>query len=61
MNPLQLSFVAGSDLALRSRLDEEALTEKFIFGIAVTLMIVWLLFCGLWIIRVVRQSQAGRE
>jgi hypothetical protein len=57
MNPLQLSFVAGSDLAdlaLRSRLDEEALTEKFIFGIAVTLMIVWLLFCGLWIVRVVR-------
>jgi hypothetical protein len=52
--PLQLSFVAGSDLALRSRLDEEGLTEKFIFGIAVTVMIVWLLFCGLWIIRVVR-------
>jgi hypothetical protein len=41
-------------LALRSRLDEEGLTEKFIFGIAVTVMIVWLLFCGLWIIRVVR-------
>jgi hypothetical protein len=57
MKPLQLSFVAGSDVALKSRLDEEALTEKFIFGIAVTLMIVWLLFCGLWIIRVVRQDR----
>jgi hypothetical protein len=29
MQPLQLSFVAGSDLALRSRLDEEAPTRTF--------------------------------
>jgi hypothetical protein len=54
MNPLQLSFVAGSDLALRSRLDEEAPTRTFISGIAVTLMIGWLLFCVIWIVRVVR-------
>ena len=55
MKPLQLSFVAGSDLALRSRLDEEAPTRTFIFGIAVTLMIGWLLFCVIWIVRVVRR------
>jgi hypothetical protein len=54
MNPLQLSFVAGSDLAVRSRLDEEAPTRMFIFGTTVTVMIGWLLFCVIWIVRVIR-------
>jgi hypothetical protein len=54
MKPLQLSFVAGSDLAMRSRLAEEAPTRTFISGIAVTVMIGWLLFCVIWIVRVVR-------
>jgi hypothetical protein len=54
MNPLQLSFVAGSDLAVRSRLDEEGPTRMFIFGTTVTVMIGWLLFCVIWIVRVIR-------
>jgi hypothetical protein len=55
MNPLQLSFVAGSDLVLRSRLDEEAPTRTFISGIVATLTIGWLLFCVIWIVRVIRR------
>jgi hypothetical protein len=51
MEPLQLSFVAGSELALRSRLDEEAPTRTFISGIAAATTIAWLLFCAIWIVR----------
>jgi hypothetical protein len=55
MNPLQLSFVDGSKLALQSWLDEEAPTRNFIFGIVTTITIAWLLFCTIWIVRVVRR------
>jgi hypothetical protein len=55
MKPLQLSFVSGSDLALNSRLDEEAPTRTFIFRIVATVTIAWLLFSAIWIVRVIRR------
>ena len=55
MRPLQLSFVDGSDLALRGWLDEETPTRTFISGIVATVTIGWLLFSAIWIVRVIRR------
>jgi hypothetical protein len=55
MKPLQLSFVSGSDLALRNWLDKEAPTRTFVSGIVATVAIAWLLFCAIWIVRVIRR------
>jgi hypothetical protein len=54
-NPLQLSFVSGSDLALRSQLDQEAPIRMYISGIVATVIIAWLLFSTIWIARVIRR------
>ena len=55
MEPLKLSFVGGSDLALKTRLDEHAPTLALIRYIAATVTIAWLLFSTTWIVRVMRR------
>ena len=55
MEPLKLSFVGGSDLALKNRLDEHAPTLALIRYIVATVTIAWLLFSATWIVRVIRR------
>jgi hypothetical protein len=55
MEPLKLSFVGGSDLAVKNRLDEHASTLALIRYIVATTTIAWLLFSAIWIVRVIRR------
>jgi hypothetical protein len=53
--PLKLAFVSGSDLALKRQLEDEGPTRALVFYLFAGVSVAWLLFCIIWIVRVVRR------